>query len=88
MAAFFDGICGAVVGVIAVVAIDILSASVGFLGHTTPTTVEAAGVIAAGDAISAVIYMIALSVLYKFTHKYTAILLLLVGALAGQFLFV
>jgi hypothetical protein len=36
----------------------------------------------------AVIYMLALSVLYKFTHKYTASLLLLVGALAGQFHFI
>ena len=75
-------------GVIAIVAIDILSASVGFLGHSTPTTIQEVGVIAAGDAISAVIYMIALSVLYKFKHRFTAILLLFVGAIAGQFLFV
>ena len=73
---------------IAIVAIDILKAGVGFQGYTTPTTVAAASEIAAGDAVSAVIYMLALSVLYKFTHKYTAILLLLVGALAGQFLFI
>jgi len=74
--------------VIAIVAFDILKSSVGFLGHTTPTTVTGVDAVAAGDAICAVIYMVTLGVLYKFTHKYTAILLLLVGALAGQFLFV
>ena len=73
---------------VAIIAIDILRASVGFLGHSTPTTPQAVAVIAASDAVTAVLYMIALSVLYKFIHKYTAILLLLVGALAGQFLFV
>lgn len=49
-----------------------------------------------GEAISttaqvgpaAVLYILALVVLYKFTNKYTALLLVIMGAVAGQFLFV
>lgn len=37
---------------------------------------------------AAVLYMLALAVLYKFNNKYTALLLVIVGAVAGQFLFV
>lgn len=36
---------------------------------------------------AAVLYMLALVVLYKFTNKYTALLLVIMGAVAGQFLF-
>jgi len=88
LAAFFDGICGAVVGVIAIVAVDILKASVGSLGRTQSVTPENNLTIAAQDSMAAVLYAISLAVLYKFTHKYTAIVLVICGALAGQFLFV
>jgi hypothetical protein len=44
--------------------------------------------IAAQDSIAAVLYLIALAVLYKFTHKYAVIVLVVSTALAGQFLFV
>jgi hypothetical protein len=37
---------------------------------------------------AAVLYMLALAVLYKFTNKYTALLLVIMGAAAAQFLFV
>lgn len=37
---------------------------------------------------AAVLYILALAVLYKFTNKYTALLLVIMGAVAGQFLFV
>lgn len=40
------------------------------------------------SAPAAVIYVVALAALYKFTNKYTPILLVFVGAVAGQFLFV
>jgi hypothetical protein len=74
--------------VIAIVAIDILRASVGFLGRTKPDTLEASLTIATYDAVAAVLYIVTLAVLYKFTHKYTTIIIVLCGALAGQFLFV
>jgi len=61
---------------------------VGTTGRIKPTTVDGVLVVASHDAIAAVLYLLALSVLYKFTHKYTSILLILCGALAGQFLFV
>jgi hypothetical protein len=38
--------------------------------------------------LAAVLYMLALAALYKFTSKYTALLLVIIGAVAGQLLFV
>mgnify|MGYP006902567526 FL=1 len=40
------------------------------------------------SALAAVLYVVASAVLYKFTNKYTPLLLIAVGAIAGQFLFV
>lgn len=37
---------------------------------------------------AAVLYILALGALYKFNNKYTALLLVIMGATAGQFLFV
>ena len=88
LGAFFDGICGSIVGVIAIVAVQILGESVGSTGRTKPTTVDGAVVVTSHDAVAAVLYLLALSALYRFTHKYTSIVLVLSGALAGQFLFV
>lgn len=88
MSAFFDGICGSIVGVIAIVAMEILGASVGGTGRVKPTTVDGVLTVATQDSIAAVLYIVSLAVLYKFTHKYTSIVLVLCGAVAGQFLFV
>lgn len=41
-----------------------------------------------GGAPAAVLYLLALGILYKFTNKWTAILLLVGAAVTGQFLFV
>ena len=60
----------------------------GSTGRTKPTTVDGAVVVTSHDAVAAVLYLLALSALYRFTHKYTSIVLVLSGALAGQFLFV
>lgn len=75
LATFFDDICGTVVGVIAIITIDILKASVGSLGHTKLVTPENYLTITTQDAVSAVLYIVALAVLYKFMHKYTVIFL-------------
>ena len=88
LAAFFDGICGSVVGVIAIVAMDIFKSSVGDVGRLPPTTVQEGVIITSRDAVAAVLYILTLGVLYRFTHKYVVIFLVIVGALAGQFLFV
>ncbi|RYP47385.1 hypothetical protein DL768_006553 [Monosporascus sp. mg162] len=90
LASFFDGLCGSVIGVIAVIAAQILKASIEGssldrvkdrpIGEVVDTTAQV------GSA--AVLYMLGLAVLYKFTNKYTALLLVMIGAVAGQFLFV
>jgi hypothetical protein len=69
-----------VIGVIAVIAAQILDASV----HGDPKTLSEA----ANSGPAALLYMLALAVLYKFTNKYTPLVLLACGAIAGQFLFV
>ena len=88
LSAFFDGICGSIVGIIAIIAIQILGETVGSKGRIKPTTVDDVLVVASHDVVAAVLYLLALSVLYMSTHKYTSILLVLCGALASQFLFV
>ncbi|RYP59366.1 hypothetical protein DL771_010905 [Monosporascus sp. 5C6A] len=89
LASFFDGLCGSVIGVIAIIAAQILKASIEGpldkvkdrpIGEVIDTTAQV------GPA--AVLYILALAVLYKFTNKYTALLLVIMGAVAGQFLFV
>ncbi|KAF8247395.1 chromate transporter [Wilcoxina mikolae CBS 423.85] len=88
LAAFFDGVCGAVIGIIAVIAAEILKA--GIEGTTDwekeEQKIQVKRAMETGSA--AVIYMLALAVLYNFTHKYTAIFLVVFGAVGGQFIFV
>tara|TARA_R110002060_G_scaffold20331_1_gene27687 strand:+ start:262 stop:471 length:210 start_codon:yes stop_codon:yes gene_type:complete len=69
-----------VIGVIAIIAVQILDASV----HGEPKTLLEA----ANSGLAAVIYVLALAILYKFTNKWTPLVLLACGAIAGQFLFV
>lgn len=87
LAAFFDGVCGAVVGVVAIVAVDILKASVNFSGFIINPSVDQRLDNASENALAAVLYMLGLAVLYKFTNKYTIIVLVVVGAISGQYLF-
>jgi hypothetical protein len=49
--------------------------------------VELAIAKAAQSGIAAVVFTVALAVLYKFTNKWTPIVLVTSGAVAGQFLF-
>ncbi|KAI9786685.1 MAG: hypothetical protein M1839_006236 [Geoglossum umbratile] len=86
---FFDGLCGAVIGVIAIIAVQILKSSV----EGSPRTGENGSVSIALERISqsgaaVVLYILALAVLYRFTNKYTPLVLLASGVIAGQFLFV
>ena len=93
------------IGVIAIIAIEILRSSVE--GSPPPAdllsqadlplsaspalqrdSIQLALRRTSDSATAAVLYLIALGVLYKFTNKYTALLLLAGGAVAGQFLFV
>ncbi|CAG8623243.1 5553_t:CDS:2 [Funneliformis mosseae] len=88
-AAFFDGITGSVVGLIAVTALDLLKSSI-----TTSTVLinisddEKPIISAQHNSIAAVVYMISLAALYSFKTPYLPLLLVIFGAIAGQFLFV
>lgn len=89
MASFFDGLCGSVIGVIAVIAAQILKASVeGSVDRVKDKPLAEAITATAQVGPAAVLYILALVVLYKFTNKYTALLLVIVGAVTGQFIFV
>ncbi|KAH7201464.1 chromate transporter-domain-containing protein [Fusarium oxysporum] len=89
LASFFDGLCGSVIGVIPIIAAQILKASiVGSLERVKDKPIGEVIDTTAQVGPAAVLYMLALAVLYKFTNKYTALLLVIMGAVAGQFLFV
>jgi hypothetical protein len=49
--------------------------------------VELAIAKAAESGIAAVLFTVALAILYKFTNKWATIVLVVSGAVAGQFLF-
>ncbi|KAG0285371.1 hypothetical protein BGZ96_010367 [Linnemannia gamsii] len=88
-ASFFDGITGAVVGIIAITALDILKASVVHIPK--PGSVlggEEWLLLAAQNTLSAVIFVMAFLVLNTVGHRYMSVLLVVVAALSGQFLFV
>ncbi|RPA98347.1 chromate transporter [Choiromyces venosus 120613-1] len=96
LARFFDGLCAAVVGVIAVIAVEILKSAVGGRNNGDFEDANAAvkedmkvvlkeSVMA---ATAAVLYIVGLAVLYRFLNKWTPLLLLAAGAIAGQFLFI
>ncbi|KIW94173.1 uncharacterized protein Z519_05489 [Cladophialophora bantiana CBS 173.52] len=88
LSSFFDGLCGAVIGVIGVIAAQILKSSIG--GNVRPddhnnTAKLLQQALQSGPA--AAICLLALAAIYKFTHKYTPLVLVVVGAIAGQFIF-
>ena len=89
LSAFFDGLCGSVIGVIAVIASQILKSSIE--GNLRPedqnnTTRLVHQALQSGPA--AAICLLALAAIYKFAHKYTPLVLVVVGAIAGQFIFI
>jgi single-stranded DNA-specific DHH superfamily exonuclease len=56
-------------------------------GNST-ADVQSPSLLASESASAAVLYIIALAALYNFTNKYTPLVLVAIGAIAGQFLFV
>ena len=76
------------VGVIAIIAVQILKSSIeGAAGKADELASKAYDRISQSGP-AAVLYLLALAALYKFTNKYTPLLLLVFGAVAGQFIFV
>ncbi|KAF2188551.1 chromate transporter [Zopfia rhizophila CBS 207.26] len=89
LSSFFDGLCGAVIGVIAVISFQILKPSIqGTERDFLMKPEELAIAKGAQSGIAAVLFMVALAVLYKFTNKWATIVLVISGAVAGQFLFI
>ncbi len=77
------------VGVIAIIAVQILKSSVeGSPRQGEADSINVAITRLSESAPAAILYILALATLYKFTSKYTALMLLASGAIAGQFLFV
>ncbi|KAG8769845.1 hypothetical protein FRC16_006549 [Serendipita sp. 398] len=91
LAPLFDRICGSVVGVIAIIAVQLLSGSINSqAGRTLVTEAQQQQQqceSASRNPLAAVIFMLALIVLYKFTNKYAVLVLVFCGAVAGQFPF-
>ena len=88
LSSFFDGLCGSVIGVIAVIAAQILKSSIA--GNMRPedendSTKLVQQTLRSGPA--AAICLLALAAIYKFAHKYTPLVLVVIGAIAGQFIF-
>ncbi|KAK3806496.1 MAG: chromate transporter-domain-containing protein [Linnemannia gamsii] len=89
MAFFFDGITGSVVGIIAITALDILKASIIHLPKPGVSLDSSALItLAARNTISAIIFVLSFSALNSVKNQYLSILLVVVAAIAGQFLFV
>ncbi|KAI9775417.1 MAG: hypothetical protein M1839_001112 [Geoglossum umbratile] len=85
---FFDGLCASIIGVIAITAAQILKSSVqGSSLNVGKDSVNIALEKVSQSGVAAVVCAVTLAVLYKFTSKYTTLLLLASGAIAGQFLF-
>lgn len=83
----FDGLCGSVIGVVAMIAAQILKESVEGSERRELEVHEKIDSVAQ-NASAVLLYVLALAVLYNFNNKYTALLLVIFGAIAGQFIFV
>ncbi|KAJ3122445.1 hypothetical protein HK098_002818 [Nowakowskiella sp. JEL0407] len=86
---FLDGITGSVVGFILVTAFDLLRGSLETASVPITRSFDAGSKSFPGVdvAVAAVIYVVSLFVLYSFKHKFTPVLLVLIGCIGGQFLF-
>ncbi|KAG9292644.1 hypothetical protein G9A89_007016 [Geosiphon pyriformis] len=89
LGAFFDGISGSVIGIIAGTALELLNTSIKTSIVLRNANDSEKPLLAASDnAMAAVLYVLTFGALYGFKFKYTPLLLTIGGAIAGQFLFV
>lgn len=89
LSAFFDGIVGSIVGLIAPTALDLLKSSITMSSAINePDEIRRNIIAAQRGAMAAVLYILTLAALYSFKHRMLALLLVIMGAIAGQFLFV
>ncbi|CAI2193456.1 4345_t:CDS:2 [Funneliformis geosporum] len=89
LAAFFDGISASVVGIIAITALDLLNFSVTTTAMIDNLPPEKKDLVAAQhSSIAAILYVLSLATLYTFKRPTTSLVLVIFGAIAGQYLFV
>ncbi|RIA92084.1 chromate transporter-domain-containing protein [Glomus cerebriforme] len=89
LSGFFDGITGSVVGIIAVTALDLLKFSITNIAILKNVPPEKRDLVAAQhSSVAAVLYVLSLAALYSFKKSIVPLLLVIFGAIAGQFLFV
>ncbi|CAJ0897583.1 4277_t:CDS:2 [Entrophospora sp. SA101] len=79
-----------VVGIIAVTAFDLLKASITTSASLVlyPAGVERDLIAAKQSSLAAVLYILTLGILYKFRKPLTSLLLVIFGAIIGQYLFI
>ncbi|KAF2477485.1 chromate transporter [Lindgomyces ingoldianus] len=89
LAPFFTGLCASVIGVIAVIAFQILKPAIeGSMESFSIVPTEHAIQKASESGIAAVLYAVSLGVLYKFSGKWVVVVMVVVAAVSGQFLFI
>lgn len=89
LAGFFDGISASVVGIIAITALDLLKFSVTSTAIINDLPPDQKSLIAAQhSSIAAILYLLSLATLYTFRKPMTSLILVIFGAIAGQYLFV
>jgi chromate transport protein ChrA len=89
LAGFFDGISASVVGIIAMTAFDLLKFSVVNTSIIDDVPPEKKNLLAAQhSSIAAILYLLSLAALYGFRKPTTSLILVIFGAIAGQYLFV
>jgi hypothetical protein len=74
--------------VIAIIAAQTLKSSVEGSSITTQNDTNVSIGSVSENATAAALYVLALAGLYKFANKYTPLLLVVTGAISGQFLFI
>jgi hypothetical protein len=88
LTSFFDGLSGSVIGVISVTALQILRSSIeGMSEDFDLQPVSHAVAKAAESGLAAVLFTVALAILYKYNSKWVTIVIIICAAVAGQFLF-
>jgi hypothetical protein len=75
-------------GVIGVIAVQLFQSSIQWSASSDDTDIAIFIEQISQNGAAAVLYMLALAALYKFSNKYTPMILVAAGAIAGQFLFV
>ncbi|KAJ3208848.1 hypothetical protein HDU82_001819 [Entophlyctis luteolus] len=87
ISSFLDGVSGSVVGIIAVTALNLFKSSITSATTTLSGEPPDATSASVGAASSLMLYFVALAVLYTFKDRATSVVLIVGGAIAGQFLF-